>query len=289
MIFVKEPLPAGLYLVSTPIGNARDITLRALDTLASADIIAAEDTRSARKIMEIHGVERAGRPLWAYHDHSKGNERSRIVSAVLSGQSVAYVSEAGTPLVADPGYKLAREVIDQGGNVISVPGPSAVLAALTVGGLGTDRFFFAGFLPAAKAQRRASLTDLRTIEGTLVFYEAGRRIRELLDDMCDILGRNRTAALCRELTKTYETVERGSLGTLLDESDGREIRGEFVVLVGRPDGSEHDTVAVDVALKEALLTMRVKDAATAVSGAMGLNRRDVYQRALSLGRNEDQT
>ena len=286
MIFRTVTLDPGLYLVATPIGNARDITLRALDTLASADMILAEDTRTARKLMEIHGVELRGRPLRAYHDHSGPGDRDRVIEALRAGQSVAYVSEAGTPLVADPGFKLVVDAVAADLPVHAVPGASAVLAALSIGGLGTDRFHFAGFLPTPRAQRQRALQEMAAVDGTLVMFEAGRRIREMLDDLCEVLGEGRKAALCRELTKTFEEVERGTLGALRDRGDLLETRGEFVVLVGRADGSEQREEDIDMALRQALQTMRVKDAATAVAGAMGLNRRDVYQRALALGREE---
>ena len=287
MIFRTVSLEPGLYLVATPIGNARDITLRALYTLASADLILAEDTRTARKLMEIHGVELRGRPLRAYHDHSGPADRARIMAALEAGQSVAYVSEAGTPLVADPGFKLVVDAVEAGHPVHPVPGASAVLAALSVGGLGTDRFHFTGFLPTARTARRTALQEMAGIDGTLVMFESGRRIRELLDDLCEMFGTGRHAALCRELTKTFEQVERGTLGVLRDRGDDLETRGEFVVLVGRADRMTQKEEDIDMALRQALRTMRVKDAATTVAGAMGLNRREVYQRALALGRMDD--
>ena len=172
MTWDKRALPAGLYLVATPIGNARDITLRALDVLASAGTIAAEDTRTARKLMEIHGIRAEGRPIVAYHDHSRPDERRRIVAAVTEGQAVAYVSEAGTPLLADPGFRLAREVRAAGGRVTAVPGASALLAALSVGDMPTDRVLFLGFLPAAEAARRAALIEVAAVPATLVLYES---------------------------------------------------------------------------------------------------------------------
>lgn len=282
MNFAAKPLSAGLYFVATPIGAARDVTLRALDILASADLIAAEDTRTARKLMEIHGVPLNGRQVVAFHDHSGERPVARLVAAVAAGQSVAYVSEAGTPLVSDPGYELGRAVIAAGLPVTAAPGASAVLAALTVSGLPSDRFAFVGFLPTGKAQRATEIASLRDISFTLVFYESPGRVGELLTDLRDILGEGREAAVCRELTKRFEEVSRGTLGELADAFSDRRVKGEIVVLVGR-GGAE--TVAegdVAAALRDAMKTMRIKDAATAVAGALGLPRRDVYQIALGL-------
>lgn len=281
MIFQKQQLPAALHVVSTPIGNARDITLRALDVLASVDVLVAEDTRRLRKLMEIHGIDLAGRPLWSYHDHSRDRDRERVCDAITAGQSVAYVSDAGTPLVADPGFKLVAAATAGGLNVTAVPGASAVLAAMAVGAIGTDRFTFVGFLPSAQRALVSAVQDLKGVDGTLVIYESGRRVRDLLGVLCETLGADRPAALCRELTKKFETVTRGSLQELVEMQE-LETRGECVVLVGRSSGTTLSEDGIDEALQEALKTMRMKDAATAVAGALGLNRRDVYQRALAL-------
>ena len=269
--------------MSTPIGAARDITLRGLDILASADLIAAEDTRTARKLMEIHGVPLNGRKVIAFHDHSGESAVARLVADMQSGKSVAYVSEAGTPLVADPGYELGRAAIAQGISVISAPGASAVLAALTVSGLPTDRFAFVGFLSSAKAQRESEIVELRDVPFTLVFYESPKRVGEMLGNLRDILGVGRQAVVCRELTKKFEEVTRGDLGTLADAFADRQVKGEIVVLVGRAGAQTVADVDVSDALREAMKTMRVKDAATAVAGALGLPRRQVYQMALQLG------
>ncbi len=282
MNFETKPLSAGLYFVATPIGAARDITLRGLDILASADLIAAEDTRTARKLMEIHGVPLNGRKVVAFHDHSGDETTGRFVTAIASGESVVYVSEAGTPLVADPGYELGRAVIAAGLPVISAPGPSAVLAALTVSGLATDRFAFAGFLPASKQQRETEIATLRDVPFTLVFYESPKRVAEMLVNLRDVLGAEREAVVCRELTKKFEEVVRGSLADLAEQFATRPIKGEIVVLVSRKGAVEVAEQDVDAALKEAMKTMRVKDAATVVAGALGLPRRQVYQVALGL-------
>lgn len=283
MNFESKPLSAGLYFVATPIGAARDITLRSLDILASADLIAAEDTRTARKLMEIHGVGLNGRKVVAFHDHSGEGAVARLVQDIKNGKSVAYVSEAGTPLVADPGYELGRAVIAEGLPVTSAPGASAVLAALTVSGLPTDRFAFVGFLPASKQQRETEIAGLRDVPFTLVFYESPKRVGEMLGNLRDVLGEDREAVVCRELTKKFEEVVRGNLATLADQFADRTVKGEVVVLVGRAGARAVDDQDVSVALREAMKTMRVKDAATVVAGALGLPRRQVYQIALTLG------
>ena len=282
MNFQSKPLSAGLYFVATPIGSARDITLRGLDILASADLIAAEDTRTARKLMEIHGVPLNGRKVVAFHDHSGESAVARLVSDMKAGKSVAYVSEAGTPLVADPGYELGRAAIAEGIEVTSAPGASAVLAALTVSGLATDRFAFVGFLPAAKSQRETEIAALRDVPFTLVFYESPKRVGEMLGNLRDVLGKDREAVVCRELTKKFEETIRGSLGDLAERFSGATLKGEIVVLVGRAGATSVAEVDVETALREAMQTMRVKDAATVVAGALGLPRRQVYQVALSL-------
>ncbi|WP_281843389.1 16S rRNA (cytidine(1402)-2'-O)-methyltransferase [Sinisalibacter aestuarii] len=278
---MPQALPAGLYLVATPIGNARDITLRALDILASADVIAAEDTRTARKLMEIHGIGSGKRPLIAYHDHSGANGRAGILKLIGEGKSVAYVSEAGTPLVSDPGYALAREAGAAGYLVTAAPGASAVLAALSLSGLPSDRFLFAGFAPTQPGARRRWLEELGGVPATLVIYESPRRVRELLTDMSDILGTTRRAALCRELTKKFEEVLRGSLGELAGIVSGRELKGEIVVLVDRGEESVAEET-MEQALRRAMAEMSLKDAAATVAEAYGLPRRKVYQAALEM-------
>jgi 16S rRNA (cytidine1402-2'-O)-methyltransferase len=286
MNFRAEPVSAGLYLVATPIGAARDISLRALDVLAGADVIAAEDTRTARKLMEIHGIALAGRRLVAFHDHSDGAVAARLVAAVQAGRSVAYVSEAGTPLVSDPGYELVRAAIAAGVQVIAVPGASAVLAALSVAGLPTDRFLFAGFLPAAAVARAVEIAGLRAVAATLVFYESPRRLAATLADLAQGLGAGRPAVVARELTKRFEEVVRGTLGDLAERYATVEVKGEVVVLVGHATEAEADDATVQAALAEAMRSMRMKDAATAVAGALGLPRRQVYQIALGMEREE---
>ena len=286
MNFVNKPLSAGLYFVATPIGSARDMTLRGLDILASADLIAAEDTRTARKLMEIHGVPLNGRKVVAFHDHSGDGAIARLVQDIIDGKSVAYVSEAGTPLVADPGYELGKAAIAEGLMVTSAPGASAVLAALTVSGLPTDRFAFVGFLPATKQQRETEIAGLRDVPFTLVFYESPKRVGEMLGNLRDVLGGDRQAVVCRELTKKFEETSRGTLAELAEAFDGRSVKGELVVLVGRAGATDVAEMDVEDALREAMQTMRVKDAATVVAGALGLPRRQVYQ--VALGMKEDE-
>ena len=283
MNHLTKPLSAGLYFVATPIGSARDITLRALDILASADLIAAEDTRTARKLMEIHGVPLNGRKVVAFHDHSGEGAVDRLVADMAAGKSLAYVSEAGTPLVADPGYELGRAAIAAGVPVTTAPGASAVLAALTVSGLPTDRFAFIGFVPAARQQRETDIAALRDVPFTLVFYESPKRVGEMLASLRDTLGGERQAVVCRELTKRFEETTRGTLDEVANYYADRNIKGELVVLVGRAGATDVADGDVTEALKEAMKTMRVKDAATVVAGALGLPRRQVYQIALGLG------
>lgn len=276
------PLTAGLYLCAVPIGNARDITLRTLDILASADVIACEDTRSTRKLMEIHGISAGTRPMVAYHDHSPSGVRDRLVAAVKDGKSLAYVSEAGTPLVADPGYKLAVDMRAQGLPMTTAPGASAVLAALTVAGLPSDAFHFAGFLPSTKTARRSAMEKLRDLQATVVLYESPKRIHGMLSDLCEVIGDARQVVVCRELTKKFEEVLSGTAPELIKQIEGRTLKGEIVVLIDRGDIAVMNEGDVKEALMSAMQTMRIKDAANAVAGATGMARRDVYQLALSL-------
>jgi 16S rRNA (cytidine1402-2'-O)-methyltransferase len=276
------PLSAGLYLCAVPIGNARDVTLRTLDILASADVIAAEDTRSTRKLMEIHGISIGNRPMVAYHDHSTASVRDRLLAVVKNGKSLAYVSEAGTPLVADPGYKLGVDMRAAGLPLTAAPGASAVLAALTVSGLPTDAFHFGGFLANSTTARRSGLEGLKDLQATVVLYESPKRIHAMLSDLSDVLGEGRNVVICRELTKKFEEVLTGTVADVLDQIDGRTLKGEIVVLIDRGDVAVMNEDDVREALMSAMQTMRVKDAATAVAGATGMARRDVYQLALSL-------
>lgn len=275
-------VPAGLHLVSTPIGAARDITLRALDILGGADVLAAEDTRTLRHLMEIHGIPVAGRPMIAYHDHNGAAARPRLIAALKDGKSVAYASEAGTPLVADPGYQLAREAIAEGLPVLAAPGASAVLCALTVSGIASDRFTFMGFLPSKAAARKTVLREVQGVPSSLIFYESPHRLSASLKEMRDCLGSDRNAAVCRELTKKFEEVRRGTLAELAEVFAERDVKGEIVVVVDRGTAVEASTEDLEEALRKALQTLSVKEASTAVAEKFGLSKRDAYQMALKL-------
>lgn len=280
--YQKMRLSAGLYFVGVPIGTARDITLRALDVLASVDLLAAEDTRSLRKLMDIHGVPLAGRRVLALHDHSGAGVQAQVLDAVAQGQSVAYASEAGMPLIADPGFELARAAAGTGVPITCAPGPSAALTALALGGLPTDAFFFAGFLPNTKAARIAALEKLREVPGTLIFYESPKRLGAMLQDAAQALGLARQAAVCRELTKKFEEVRRGSLDELAESYAGAAPKGEVVVLIDRGQLETVNQDDLDTALKKALTDMSMRDAVDAISQAHALPRRKVYQAALAL-------
>jgi 16S rRNA (cytidine1402-2'-O)-methyltransferase len=275
-------LPAGLYLVATPIGNLGDVTLRALETLAAAGTIACEDSRVTRRLLDRYVITT---PLLPYHDHNAEAVRPRILALLDAGAAVALVSDAGTPLISDPGFKLVQAAQAAGHTVTAVPGASAVLAALTASGLPTDRFFFEGFLPPREAARRARIDELANVPGSLVFFETGPRIAATLGDLASGLA-GRPAAVCRELTKLHEEIRRDDLAALaLAYRDGAETRGEFVVVVGPPAKDKRaEAIDLDGLLTRALATASLKDAVDAVATATGEKRRVVYQRALSLPR-----
>ncbi|MEM6636613.1 MAG: 16S rRNA (cytidine(1402)-2'-O)-methyltransferase [Pseudomonadota bacterium] len=280
--FQTQRLESGLYLVATPIGNARDITLRALDTLASSEMIAAEDTRSARRLLDIHGIPSQGRRIIAYHDHNGPQARPVILDAIGAGASVAYVSDAGMPLIADPGFQLARAVIEAGFSVSTLPGPSAVLTALSVSGLATDRFLFVGFPPSSGGARRTFLRSLPHGSGTIVLFESPRRVRGLLADLCAVFGDDHAGCLCRELTKRFEDVRRGELKDLIAQVESDPPRGECVVLLEERRAQVADPAEIRQALSAALGEMSVKDAAAHVADAFGLKKRELYQMALTM-------
>ncbi|MCC5971841.1 MAG: 16S rRNA (cytidine(1402)-2'-O)-methyltransferase [Pararhodobacter sp.] len=282
----RRPLAPGLHILSTPIGAARDITLRALDILAEADILAAEDTRSLRRLMEIHGIRVGDRPLWAYHDHNGLKMRPKIMAALEEGKAVAYASEAGTPLVADPGYQLARAAIEAGHPVLAAPGASAVLAALAVGGLPTDRFCFMGFAPSQTSARRQFLAEAANIPATLVFYESPKRIHRMLGELAESLGGDRECAICRELTKRFEEVIRGTLDAVAQTITGRDLKGEIVILVDRARNPVTDDDDLEAVLRTALTRHSLREAVDMVATARGIARRRVYQLALNLEREE---
>lgn len=275
-------LAAGLYFVATPIGSARDITLRGLDILASCDVIAAEDTRTLRHLMEIHGVALNGRTVLPYHDHNGAEMRPKIMSLLGEGKSVVYASEAGTPLVADPGFALGRAAIADGHMVTTAPGASASLAALTVSGLPSNRFLFAGFPPSKSGERRKFLQDLDQTQATLILYESPKRIHKLLNEMAEIWSQDRQIALCRELTKKFEEVIRGSLADVIAAIEDRALKGEIVLVIDRAEKQAADEATVIAALRARLKTARLKEAAAQVATELGLPKRDVYQLGLSL-------
>jgi len=277
----QAALAAGLYVVATPIGNARDITLRALDVLAAADAVACEDTRTTRRLFAIHGLTA---PLIAYHEHNAARVRPRLLARLAEGAALALISDAGTPLISDPGYRLVVAALEAAIPVLAVPGPAAPIAALSVAGLPTDRFYFVGFLPARKAARRRALIEASEVPASLVILESPRRLAALLADAADLLG-PREAAVARELTKRFEEVRRGSLaGLAAHYHEAGPPKGEVVVVIGPPAGTEAavDAATLDRQLRAALASQSVRDAAALVAAATGLSRRRVYARAIEL-------
>ena len=273
-----HPLEPGLHLVATPIGNLGDITLRALWVLRSVDRIFCEDTRVTARLLAHYAIEK---PLSAYHDHNADRVRPSILAALQRGETLALVSDAGTPLVSDPGYKLARDAIAGGIPVTTAPGASAALSALVLSGLPPDRFLFAGFLPPRAAARRKALVQWASLDATLVFFEGPSRLAESLADMAAVLG-DRPAALARELTKRHEEVRRDTLGRLAAACRGAPTpRGEVVVVVGPPEPIAMDTLDLDARLDELLCRYSVRDAAAALAAETGLARRALYDRALA--------
>ncbi len=272
----------GLHLVATPIGNLGDITLRALETLAGVDIVACEDTRVTRRLIERYGITAVLKP---YHEHNAATARPKILERLAQGASIALVSDAGTPLISDPGFKLVRDVCAAGHAVIALPGPSSVLTALAVAALPTDRFFFEGFLPSKQTARRARLTELARIDATLVLFDSGNRVQDTLADLAATMG-EREAAICRELTKLHEDVVRGPLVTLAANAAELETRGEFVLVIGPPAAHAQtmDPEQLDDVLRAALAGGSVKDAVAHAVDVSGRPRREVYARALELDR-----
>jgi len=269
---------SGLYLVATPIGNLGDITLRALEVLAGADLIACEDTRVTRKLTDRFGI---ATPLTPYHEHNAAEARPKLLARLAAGEAVALVSDAGTPLISDPGYKLARAALEAGHSVTAIPGASSVLAALSVAGLPTDRFFFEGFLPPKQAARQRRIAALAAVPATLVLFESGQRLAPTLADLAQAFG-PRPAAICRELTKLHEEVRRADLAALARAyAEGAETRGEIVIVVA-PPAEQPAAVDVDDLLRRALARVSLKDAVGEVATLSGRSRREVYQRALAL-------
>lgn len=272
------PLAPGLYVVATPIGNLRDITLRALDVLAQADLVLCEDTRVTGKLLHAYGLSCK---LERHDEHAAERARPKALAALAQGQRVVLVSDAGTPLISDPGYRLVREAAAAGFDVIPIPGASALVAALSAAGLPTDRFLFVGFPPPKSAARRAFLAEFAGVRATLVFYEGASRLASCLADMAAVLG-DREAVVCRELTKLYETHYRGSLTELAGNPELDAPRGEIVILVAPGREAEATPADADAALTDALSRLSPAAAAAEVSKALGLSRRDLYRRALEL-------
>ena len=273
----QNGLEPGLFVTATPIGNARDITLRALDVLRHCDAILTEDTRVTAKLLAIHDISR---PLVTYNDHNAARMRPAILTRLAAGERIALVSDAGTPLISDPGYKLVREALAAGERVHVVPGASAVLAALVISGLPTDRFLLAGFLPSGTSARRSVLAELKQLRSSLIFFESPRRLAESLRDMCEVLGR-RQGAIVRELTKLHEEVSRGELSHLSLKYSSEPPRGEITIVVGPPESTTPNLDRLDALLDKALAFMPVRAAAELASDALGLPRRAAYERALT--------
>jgi 16S rRNA (cytidine1402-2'-O)-methyltransferase len=283
---LTAPRPAsGLYLVATPIGNLGDITLRALETLAGVDFIACEDTRITRRLTERYAITAQ---LTPYHEHNAAAARPKLLEQLAQGASIALVSDAGTPLISDPGFKLVCEACAAGHRVIALPGPSSVLTALSVAALPTDRFFFEGFLPPKQTARRARLTELARLDTTLVLFESGSRVQETLADLAAIMGA-REAAICREMTKLHEEISRSPLAELAQSAASLETRGEFVLVIGpQAEGSQVMTSEeVDALLRDRLTRDSVKDAVAHAVEVSGRPRREIYARALELTKEAD--
>ena len=277
-------LAPGLYVVATPIGNLGDITLRALETLAAADLVACEDTRVTQKLLERYQIRATMTP---YHDHNASAARPAILRRLSAGSTVALVADAGTPLISDPGFKLVRAAQAAGHRVLAVPGASSVLAALCVAGLPTDRFYFAGFLPAKSSARAARIAEVANLQATIVLFEAGSRIAETLADLAERLG-TREAVICRELTKLHEEVRPGLLAEQAAHYAGNaERRGEFVIVIAPSKEAPVEAVDIDAMLRSALVNSSTKEAVDAVVGATGKSRRYVYRRAIALKNNAE--
>lgn len=285
-IETARPAP-GLYIVATPIGNLGDVTIRALEILAGVDRIACEDTRVTRRLLERYGIST---PLLSYHDRNGATQRPRLLANLAGGEAIALVSDAGTPLVSDPGYKLVRDAKEAGIEVFAIPGASSVMAGLVVAGLPTDRFYFEGFLPSRQQARLARIRELAGIDATLVFFESAKRVIKTLADLHAEFG-DRDAVVAREITKKFEETIRGSLGELASGiGETTTLKGEIVLLVGPPNGNAGDGPSLDDALRDTLKTLSVREASTEIASLLNMPRRKVYGRALELagkGRGKD--
>ncbi len=276
----SKPAP-GLYLAATPIGNLADVTMRVIDVARAADVIACEDTRVTGRLLRRYGITA---PMVSYYEHNAAKVRPGLLRRLQGGDVVVLMSDAGTPLISDPGYRLVGDAIDAGHGVFPLPGPSALLAALQVSGLPTDRFLFCGFLPSKSAARKKQLAQIKDVPATLVFYESPRRLPAVLSDMADVLGA-RAAAVARELTKLHEDVRRGPLMQLADAfQHSGPPKGEIVIVVGPAGQRDDDAEDVDTLLLRSLETLSVRDAAAAVADVTGISKRTVYERALELSK-----
>lgn len=268
-----------LYLVATPIGNLKDITLRALEVLKEVDVIACEDTRVSSKLLNHYGISKA---LLSYHDHNADHMRPRLLSLLKEGKKVAYITDGGLPLISDPGFKLVASCQEEGLKYTVIPGVSAPLTALCLSGLAPDRFFFCGFLPSKQGARKTALQEIKDIRSTLLFFESPKRVVSFLKDAQAILG-NREGAVCREMTKLYEEVQKGQISFLIEHYEAHPPRGEIVIVIEgglafSPVGEEE----LRAHLEKALSTYSVKEAVDLVAKALGRSKREVYQHALSL-------
>ena len=278
-----KKLDSGLHILATPIGTANDITIRALNILRDADILVAEDTRVLRKLMEIHGINLNGRKILSYHDHNGEAQRPKLIALIKEGKVLAYASDAGTPLIADPGFSLTKLAIQNNIRVHAAPGASAVLTALCLAGLPTDNFFFGGFLGSKSSQRIKNLQKIQNLDATIVYYESPKRTLSTLKDISKIFGNDRLISVCREMTKKFEEVIRGTVDQVIDEIKSRNsFKGEVVIVLGPPSKKEISDEEIYSALQIALQEYRIKDAATQISEQFGVPKKRSYEMALRI-------
>jgi len=278
-----KKLDSGLHILATPIGTANDITIRALNILRDADILVAEDTRVLRKLMEIHGINLNGRKILSYHDHNGEAQRPKLIALIKEGNVLAYASDAGTPLIADPGFSLTKLAIQNNIRVHAAPGASALLTALCLAGLPTDNFFFGGFLGSKSSQRIKNLQKIQNLDATIVYYESPKRTLSTLKDISKIFGNDRLISVCREMTKKFEEVIRGTVDQVIDEIKSRHsFKGEVVIVLGPPTKKEISDEEIYSALQIALQEYRIKDAATQISEQFGVPKKRSYEMALRI-------
>ena len=278
-----KKLDSGLHILATPIGTANDITIRALNILRDADILVAEDTRVLRKLMEIHGINLNGRKILSYHDHNGEVQRPKLIALIKEGKVLAYASDAGTPLIADPGFSLTKLAIQNNIRVHAAPGASALLTALCLAGLPTDNFFFGGFLGSKSSQRIKNLQKIQNLDATIVYYESPKRTLSTLKDISKIFGNDRLISVCREMTKKFEEVIRGTVDQVIDEIKSRNsFKGEVVIVLGPPSKKEIRDEEIYSALQIALQEYRIKDAATQISEQFGVPKKRSYEMALRI-------